>query len=95
MMQRKFLVGGMAILLAFAIGLVGFFLISDGKPDGLETILDQQGVEETAPVWTAPLGYGTDYASALMMGIIGFSLVLLVSFAYLKFVAKRKQQGTK
>jgi hypothetical protein len=94
-MQRKFLIHGMIILLAFAICLVGFFLVSDGKPDGLETILDQQGVEQTAPVWTAPLGYGSDYASTLMMGILGFSLVLLVSFAYLKFVAKRKQQRTK
>ena len=94
-MQRKFLIGAMVILLAFSIGLVGFFLVSDGKPDGLETILEGQGVEETAPVWTAPLNYGSDYASALSMGIIGFCLVLLVSFSYLRIVAKKKQQGTK
>jgi preprotein translocase subunit SecG len=94
-MQRRFLIGAMVILLVFSIGLVGFFLVSEGKPDGLETILEGQGVEETAPVWTAPLNYGSDYASALSMGIIGFSLVLLVSFSYLRIVAKKKQQGTK
>ena len=94
-MQRKFLIGGIVILLAFSIGLVGFFLVSDGKPDGLETVLEGQGVKEPAPVWTAPLDYGSDYASALSMGIIGFSLVLLVTFGYLRIVAKKKQQGTK
>jgi hypothetical protein len=94
-MQRKFLIGAIVIVLSFSIGLVGFFLISEGKPDGLETILEGQGVKETAPVWTAPLDYGSDYASALSMGIIGFSLVLLVSFGYLRIAAKKKQQGTK
>jgi hypothetical protein len=94
-MRRKFLIGGMAILLAFSIGLVGFFLVSEGRPDGLETVLEGQGVEETAPIWTAPLDYGSDYISTLLMGMIGFSLVLLVTLGYLKFVAKRKRQGTK
>lgn len=94
-MQRKFLIGGMTILAAFSIGLVGFFLVSEGRPDGLETVLEGQGVEETAPVWTAPLDYGSDYLSTLSMGIIGFSLVLLVSFGYFRIAAKKKQQGTK
>jgi len=94
-MQRKFLIGAMVILLAFSIGLVGFFLVSDGKPDGLETVLEEQGVEEPAPVWAAPLDYGSDFASTLSMGIIGFSLVLVVTFGYLGIVAKKKQQGTK
>jgi hypothetical protein len=94
-MQRKFLIGGIAILLAFSIGLVGFFLVSVGRPDGLETVLEGQGVEETTPIWTAPLDYGSDYVSALSMGIIGFSLVLLVSFGYLRLVAKKKRQGAK
>jgi hypothetical protein len=94
-MQRKFLIGAMVILLAFSIGLVGFFLVSEGRPDGLETVLEGQGVEETAPIWTAPLDYGSDYLSALSMGIIGFGLVLLVSFGYLRIAAMKKQQGTK
>ncbi len=92
-MRRKVIVGSLAILLAFSIGLVGFFAVSDGRPDGLETVLEEQGVEEQQPVWTAPLDYGSDYFTALAMGIIGFGLVLVISFGYLR--AAKKQQGTK
>jgi hypothetical protein len=93
-MQRKFLIGGMAILLAFSIGLVGFFLVSEGRPDGLETVLEGQGVEETVPIWTAPLDYGSDYMSTLLMGMIGFGLVLLLTLGYLR-LASKKRRGTK
>ncbi len=94
-MQRRFLIGGIAILATFSICLVGFFLVSEGKPDGLETVLEGQEVEESTPVWMAPLDYGSDYATTLLMGMIGFGLVLLATFGYLKIVSKKKQQGTK
>jgi hypothetical protein len=94
-MQRKFLVCGIAILAAFSIGLIGFFAVSEGKPDGLETVLEGQGVQESAPVWTAPLDYGSDFFSALFMGMIGFGLVLTITFGYLKVAAKKKRQGIK
>ena len=93
-MQRRFLIAGIAILAVFCLGLIGFFALSEGKPDGLETVLGAQGIEDSAPVWKAPLDYGSDYLSALVMGIIGASLVLAVTYAYLR-VAKQRRQGTK
>ncbi len=93
-MQRKFLVCGIAILAAFSIGLIGFFAVSEGKPDGLETVIEGQGIEESQPVWNAPLDYGMDFFSTLLMGMIGFGLVLAITFGYLK-AARKKRQGTK
>jgi hypothetical protein len=93
-MQHRFLITGIAILAVFCLGLVGFFVVSEGKPDGLETVMEEQGIEEPPPIWTAPLDYGSDYLSALVMGIVGAGLVLTVTFAYLK-AAKKRQQGTK
>ncbi len=93
-MQRRFLIGAIAILAVFCLGLVAFFALSVGKPDGLETVMHEQGVDESAPVWNAPLNYGSDYLSALLMGIVGAGLVLMVTFAYLK-VARKKHQGSK
>jgi len=94
-MQRRFLICGIAILAAFSVGLIGFFAVSVGKPDGLESVLDGQGVKGSSPVWIAPLDYGSDFLSALCMGLIGFSLVLAITFGYLKVAAKRKHQGAK
>ena len=94
-MRHRFLVCGMAILAAFSIGLVGFFAVSEGRPDGLETVLEEQGMEGSPPVWMAPLDYGSDFLSALFIGMIGFGLVLMVTYCYLRVAAKKKHQGAK
>jgi hypothetical protein len=94
-MRHRFLICGIAILAAFSIGLIGFFAVSEGKPDGLETVLEGQGVQESAPVWTAPLSYGSDFWSALFMGMIGFGLILAIAFGFLRITSKKKHQGTK
>lgn len=93
-MQHKFLIAGIAIIAVFCIGLVGFFAVSAGKPDGLESVLGEQGIEESQPVWNAPLNYGSDFPSALLMGMIGFSLVLSITVGYLMLTSK-KYKGTK
>ena len=93
-MRRRMLIGCLAIVLAFSLGLVGFFAFSEGKPDGLEAVLEEQNVGEQQPVWTAPLDYGSDFLSALSMGIIGFCLVLAITLTYLRAGAK-KRQGTR
>ena len=54
-MERKYISAGIAILLLFSVGLVGFFLVSDGLPDGLDKTLEEHGTgEESEPLWTAP-----------------------------------------
>jgi hypothetical protein len=84
-MNRKYLIACIVIILAFSVGLVGFFLVSDGVPDGLDKTLEEHGTgEESEPVWTAPLDYGSNYLSSLIMGIVGFTITLLVMFGLIK-----------
>jgi tryptophan-rich sensory protein len=88
--ERKYIIAIAAILIAFSIGLVAFFIFSEGKPDGLEHIMDQNGVQEGQPVYHAPLDYGSGYIGALVMGLVGFAIVLLVMLAYIKILRKKK-----
>jgi hypothetical protein len=83
-MEKKHLIGIAVILLAFSVGLVGFFLVSNGLPDGLDKTMEDQGVKESTPVYTAPLSYGGDYFSALVMGIVGFFATLVTVLGILK-----------
>ena len=93
MIRKQHLVAAVAILAAFALGLVAFFMVSDGKPDGLEFIMEENGITEPEPIYTAPLDYGSDYLSSLTMGILGFIIVLGVMLAYLIVIRKRNAKG--
>jgi len=64
----------LGILLVFSIGLVGFYAFSAPYGDGLEVTMEEAGVEEGEPLFTAPLEYGEDYIASLLMGVLGFAL---------------------
>jgi hypothetical protein len=83
-MSRRFLVVSVAIILVFAIGLVGFFLVSNGLPDGLDRTVEQHGGSGSDPVYQAPLSYGGDYLSMLLMGAVGFVITLLAVLGLLR-----------
>ncbi|MBI0584269.1 MAG: hypothetical protein ISF22_08595 [Methanomassiliicoccus sp.] len=84
-MERKYVVASIAILLAFSVGLVGFFLVSEGIPDGLDKTLEEHGTgEESDPIYTAPLDYGSSYFSSLIMGIVGFLITLLAVYGIVR-----------
>jgi len=93
MIQKKLLIAIAAILIAFAIGLVAFFLFSEGMPDGLEHVMEENGVQEGEPVYHAPLDYGSDYMTAFLMGLVGFAIILLVMLGFLIVVKKKKNSG--
>lgn len=83
-MDKRIIIGTAAILVAFAIGLVGFFLVSDGVPDGLDKTMEENGLAESEPVYTAPLDYGSSYLSSLVMGIVGFFITMAVMYGIIK-----------
>lgn len=87
----KAAIGIMAI---FAVGLVLFFIFSSGYGDGLENTMEEAGVEEQDPVYSAPLDYGEDWPTAFLAGIVGFAVVFVVVIAYLK-ISNRKKSETK
>jgi hypothetical protein len=92
-MERKYLIASVGILVAFAIGLVGFFAFSADLPDGLDRTMEESGVDPGDPLFTAPLGYGDDYLSSLIMGIVGFAVTLVVALGFFKLRKSIKAPG--
>lgn len=78
-----------AILVIFAIGAIGYWVFSSELPDGLEKTMEEAGVEEQEPIYQAPLSYGEDYFSYVLMGFVGFISILLISLAIGKAMAKK------
>ncbi|MHC1709739.1 MAG: cobalt transporter [Methanomassiliicoccales archaeon] len=91
-MNRTGYLKAMAVVLVlFAIGLVGYFAFSAAFPDGLERVMENNGVEEGEPFYTAPLNYGDGYWGALIAGIIGFTLTFGLVYVYLKGMKARNK----
>lgn len=76
--RKRILIAALAIVLVFAAGLVFYFIFSAPYGDGLESTMEEAGIEEGEPVFEAPLSYGDDYITALAMGIIGFLVVFVL-----------------
>jgi cobalt/nickel transport protein len=73
-----------AILVAFAVGLVGYYMASNGLNDGLEKTMETSGTPGSDPVYHAPLSYGDNYGVTLMMGGFGFALTILAVLGVMK-----------
>ncbi|MDD1770765.1 MAG: hypothetical protein LUO79_06750 [Methanomassiliicoccales archaeon] len=91
-MRRRHLFAAIGILLIFALALTAYFAWSAGLPDGLEKVMEDQGASESDPVYHAPLDYGSDYLTMLLMGIIGFAVVLIATYLLLRI--GRAKAGT-
>ncbi len=91
-MEKRYQKAFLGIMIIFAIGLVGFFVFSAMYGDGLERTMQDNGVTEAQPVYTAPLSYGDGYGSMLVSGIIGFIMVFGIIFLYLKISKARRQR---
>jgi cobalt/nickel transport protein len=90
MMEKKYAKAVLAILVVFAIGLVGFYAFSAMYGDGLEKTMQDNGVQEGESQYTAPLDYGGSYGGSLLMGILGFVLVLVVVFGFMVVARNRR-----
>lgn len=90
MMERKHAKAILAILVVFSVGLVGFYIFSSMYGDGLERTMQDSGVQEGESQYTAPLDYGESYGGSLVMGIVGFVLVLAVVLGFMLVARNRK-----
>jgi hypothetical protein len=89
-MEKRYLKATAAILMVFTIGLVGFYMFSSMYGDGLERTMEDQGISEGEPVYKAPLDYGGDYSASLIMGLVGFAIVMLVVLTWLYVIKAGK-----
>lgn len=90
-MERKYLLATVAILVAFAVGLVGYWALASELGDGLEVTMEEAGWEETEQVWQAPFDYGDDYMGGIIAGIIGFAATFGVVYIYMRSTKKLEQ----
>jgi hypothetical protein len=90
-LQKKYVMAISGIIVLFAIGLVFFFLFAEPYGDGLEKTMENSEVEEEEQSYTAPLDYGDNYAAALIMGIVGFVIVLLCVLLYARYMRKKNE----
>lgn len=79
--KKKYIVASAAIMLVFALGLVFYFTFSAGQGDGLESTMEEAGVEEDS-FYDAPFDYGNDWGSAFVAGAIGFLLTFGLIYGY-------------
>jgi len=89
--MRKDILVISVILIIFAIGAVGYWIFSSELPDGLERTMEDAGVEEQDPMYNAPLTYGDDYFTYILMGAVGFFTILAVAFMMMKVLAKKNE----
>ena len=89
MFKRKHLLGILTVIILFAVGLVGYFVFSEPYGDGLEVTMEEAGVEDSEPVYSAPLDYGDNYPLAFSMGCLGLGIILLCVLLLGKFVRKK------
>ncbi len=91
MNRSGYLKAAAVVMALFAIGLVGYFAFSAAFPDGLERVMEDNGLEESEPFYTAPLSYGEDYWGALIAGITGFAITFGLMYLYLRGMKARNK----
>ncbi|UCE39379.1 MAG: hypothetical protein JSW00_09210 [Thermoplasmata archaeon] len=90
-LDKKYIIAILGIIAAFAIGLVFFFMFAEPYGDGLEKTMENADYEEEEQSYSAPLDYGDNYFAALIMGIVGFVIVLLCVLLYARFMRKKDE----
>ncbi len=91
-MERRYLFATVGILLAFAVGLIGYFAFSASSGDGLEKTMENGGLDPHS-AYQAPLSYGDGYLGSLVAGIIGFSITLGAVYGYMKLSKRKKERA--
>lgn len=79
----------LGIIILFAIGLVGYFIFSEPYGDGLEKTMEEAEIEESEPVYSAPLDYGDNYPLAFSMGCLGLAITLFCIY-FLAWMMRKK-----
>ena len=80
------------LVLAFSIGLVGFFAFSAAYGDGLEVTMEQAGLSEVAPLFSGLMDYGDSYGAALVAGIVGFAITVGVVLLYWRARGRHREK---
>jgi cobalt/nickel transport protein len=92
MIEKRYWMAFLGLMVAFAVGLAGYFAFSSNYGDGLERTMQDNGVSEGEPIYTAPMSYGDSYGGAFLAGAVGFAIVFGALFLYMRMDKARKQR---
>ena len=87
----------LAVIAGITVFLAVFIPLASSSPDGLERVVENFGVQETAPIWNGLMSEYTiaaianPYISTLLAGILGTLMVLVASFILGKVITPKKQ----
>ena len=84
----------LGLILAFSVGLVGFFAFSAASGDGLEATMENAGLNQITPAFTGMMSYGNNYLSALIGGLIGFAITVGLILLYWRARGRAKRKET-
>jgi cobalt/nickel transport system permease protein len=84
----RIVVASVSVLMVFALALPLFFLYAYESPDGLERTMTDAGVSEPAPILSGALDYGDTYLAAIIAGVVGFLVIVLLLLGLSRLVAK-------
>lgn len=90
--MNRYVKAVLGIVVLFAIGLVLYFMFSAAYGDGLEKTMEESGIQEHRPVYTAPFAYGDDYLAALVAGLIGAGITFGIVYGYLRVVRRKRSE---
>lgn len=86
------------IFIVFSALVPVYWIVSNGSPDGLDTLLDQQGVQGGVPAYSPPLaalrGYGATMPLYVLSGVVGALIVLGVLLLAGKIVKRSRREGS-
>lgn len=91
--MNRYVKAVLGIVVLFAIGLMFYFMFSATSGDGLEKTMEESGIREHGPVYTAPFAYGDDYFAALVAGLIGAGITFGIVYGYLRVVRMKRSEA--
>ncbi len=76
------------VFILFALLVPVYWTVSNGSPDGLDKLLEQQNVEAKAPVYSPPLAELQDYGLSMPLYVVSGTLGGLAVLVVLILIGK-------
>ncbi len=93
---RSVTIALVSVLILFSMLVPIYWAVSNGYPDGLDAVLEQQNVEGKGPAYSPPFADLHDYGSTmqlyLMSGVIGAIAVLGILLLVGKIIKRNRRE---
>lgn len=96
--NKGIIIALIGVFILFAVLVPVYWAVSNGYPDGLDRLLEQQNVEEKEPAYSPPLAELQDYGATMplyvLSGVGGALIVLGVLLLVGKIAKHSRREGS-